>query len=147
MIIPAGEYGPFRMERDEFESLETKSADLQTLDRSIADLLLESPSTAIMHFRDTDDDFPIIRGTMLAVNYHQGHSEGDHLIVLQQPENPEKGQLEINWHPEADKIIRVRHLTSYALRNAFPDAISKPYPFETSPTNPLKIKNYYIALE
>jgi hypothetical protein len=132
--------GPFNMEKIDFVSM--KAGRLALLGReletpptpyggTIADLLLSSPSTAIMHFGLLRR--PLVRGCMLAANYHRGHSEGDHLIVIQDPYKQEAGQLYLKWGPGSDQIIRRRQL--------FADKV---YPFEEFPTNPDKIHDYYV---
>lgn len=103
---------------------------------SIADLLLQSPSTAIMHFEapaeNCDENEPMF-SNMIAVNYHDGHSEGYHKIVVQDPLQQEIGQHEL-WIPPGlnNRIFRPRLYLGSATA------------FEKYPANPDKIKKYYI---
>jgi hypothetical protein len=99
---------------------------------SIAELLLQSPSTAIMHY-----DKPLEEASeaaMLAINYHGASSEGFHKIVVQNPAQPEVGQWELWIPPGSDnKTFYRRSIWS-----------GEPYPYEQEPTNPEKVTNYYM---
>jgi len=64
---------------------------------AIAELLLTTPSTAIMHFPKPDKS-EISQPIMLAANYHGAHSEGWHRIIVQNPKDREAGQWEL-WTP------------------------------------------------
>lgn len=101
---------------------------------NIAELLLQSPSTAVMHFSEPaeGDD---ARGIMMAVNYHDGHSEGHHKIVVQDPSHPENGQWEL-WVPPGSG-----NRTFFKRANLFS---GEPHEFESMPTNPSKIANFYM---
>lgn len=100
---------------------------------SVADLLLASPSTAIMHHEEPKED-GMSWGTMLAVNYHNGHSEGHHKIVVQDPSRVAEGQWEL-WIPPGS--LNRTFYRRVLLRGT-------PYRFEKSPTNPGKIRHYYV---
>jgi hypothetical protein len=100
----------------------------------IADLLLHSVSTAVMHF-ERPAEKQRNRSSMIAVNYTRGHSEGEGLIVLQDASKPDEGQLEVK--------VDSGDMTVYRRALGFGN---KPYPFEKSPTNPLKIRSYYVHL-
>lgn len=135
---------PFRMGRESFDALRLGNLTLlanssdrlpEAYEGTVADLLLATPSTAIMHFEEPQSDLPA-RGVMLAVNYHLGHSEGQHKIVVQNPAERAEGQAEL-WVPpgSGNKLFYQR----------MSDPRS-PYQFEPKPTNPDKIKNYYVHI-
>ena len=69
---------------------------------------------------------------MIGANYTDGHSEGQDLVVLQDASKPEEGQWELRTNLP-DKTLYRRRLMG-----------DRPYPFEKTPTNPLKIRKYYI---
>jgi len=110
------------------------SKTLEAYDGSIADLLLSSPSTAVMHFEKPEDDAWRGWSIMMAVNYHDGHSEGHHKIVVQDPSKIEDGQWELWIPPESNN-------RKFYRRKLYDD---KPYPFEKSPANPGKIRDFYV---
>jgi hypothetical protein len=59
----------------------------------IATLLLRSPSTAVMHYTGPPaEGSRKVWGVMMAVNYHNAHSDVRHQIVVQNPNSPEDGQ-------------------------------------------------------
>lgn len=106
---------------------------------SIADILLAQESTAIMHFEDPGDE-PYANAAMMAVNYHNGHSEGQNLVVVQHPLRPDEGQWMLYNYPEDYDGPGATNRTFYK-RQTF---LGHPYNFEDKPTNPLKIKNYLL---
>lgn len=104
-------------------------------DGDIASLLLDSPSTAIMHYDEPDIDNGKQSGVMMAINYHDAHSEGDHQIVVQDPHAKEKGQW-VLWVPPGSN-----NKTFY--RRSF---FRKPHPFEDRPENPNKTSRVFAHI-
>lgn len=102
---------------------------------SIADLLLAQPSTAVMHLSELPNEYGYLSPVMMAVNYHMGHSEGQHQIVVQNPADENAGQYVLWIPPESKNKVFYR-------RGVLLGEI--PHPFETFPTNPLKIRNYFF---
>lgn len=101
---------------------------------TIAEILLQNPSTAIMHFENPGDREEI-NGVMIGVNYHSGHSEGWHKIIVQDPTSPAAGQWMLWAPPGADNRTFYRRALSLD---------GQPYRFEETPTNPEKIGNYVL---
>ncbi len=111
------------------------------ISRSIAEVLLQTQSSAIMHFEPPVPSGnpltePSSKGLMLAANYHNGHSEGKYKIVLQDPSNPEVGQWLLWAPPDSDNKTFYKRASFYGSGNG--------YGFENSPTNPEKIHNYFM---
>ena len=103
-------------------------------DGSIAELLLSSPSTAIMHVEEPQEEWA--RGVMIAANYHHGHSEGFHKVIVQDPAHPEMGQWELFVPPGSDN-------RTFYKRTSYRGSL---YPFEKVPTNPGKIDNFFVHI-
>lgn len=104
---------------------------------TIAKLLLQNPSIAVMHFEKPapDTDQEEIAAVMMAVNYHNSHREGRHKIIVQDPSRPEDGQWML-WTPPG-----ARNKTFY--RRAL-TVDGQPCEFETLPVNTLKINEYAL---
>ena len=101
---------------------------------SIADLLLAQPSTAIMHLTKLTTEYGLST-VMMAVNYHMGHSEGQHQIVVQNPADESVGQYVLWIPPESENKVFYKRGVLWG---------EIPHLFETLPTNPLKIRNYFF---
>lgn len=106
---------------------------------SIADILLTQESTAIMHFEDPGDE-DYARSTMMAVNYHNGHSEGDNLVVVQHPQQPEAGQWMLYNYPDDYDGPGAENRVLYKR----PTFLGDPHDFQPMPSNPEKIRNYLL---
>ncbi len=106
---------------------------------SLATLLLENESTAIFHvdndrtFKMGDQDY--MEAFLLGVNYHDGHSEGDYKIVVQDVAE-EKGPWVLFRPPGSDER------TFYLQHPVFPGLYNPK--FEKNVANPLKIKHFYL---
>lgn len=129
--LAAGEAEPLGRENDPIQP--------EFSSKSIGELLLSNISTAIMHFEPPVQGTnplvgPMSRGVMMAANYHWGHSEGLHKIVVQDPSNQERGGWML-WIPPGSGN------TTFYRRCLVED---RPYPFENVPTNPEKIREYYV---
>ena len=153
--------GPFRYTKHGYNSLASADGvipeELVTygnpvLDtRSIARILLDEPRTAIMYLPDPNaiprpDYLPDhaeqrFEPVMAAVNYHHGHSEGHHKIVIQDVRRPEEGQ-HLLWVPPSEDGASPANTTAY--RRLLGAGSDEPYPFEETPTNSDKIGKYYI---
>lgn len=102
-------------------------------------MLLENESTAIYHLDceniDSLGDDLFIRPLLLGVNYHNGHSEGDYKVIVQNI--PERKGPWVLFKPtnSIEKTFYLQHM-------AFPK-LMKPK-FEEEVANPLKIKSRYL---
>lgn len=144
--INPGIIDPFRTTQEGYHALASEEVALlgypdsgsepQAYALSIAEILLKNPSTAIMHFEDPAGAEEV-NGTMIGVNYHDGHSEGWHKIILQDLSQPEAGQWML-WTPPG-----AHNKTFY--RRALPFSLDgQPFEFESIPTNPEKIGRYVL---
>jgi hypothetical protein len=106
---------------------------------NIANLLINNESTAVYALSGrlgrTTNQLIFEQGAMMAVNYHNGHSEGHHRIVIQNPRNKKAGQ-EILWCPPESNNTEFMHRKQLLS--------DKPYEFEESPCNSLKIRNHWL---
>lgn len=112
---------------------------------TLADLLLDNDQTAVFHVDanrtqtlGSPEDPPAItymKPLLLGVNYHMGHSEGNHKIVVQNV--PERKGPYVLFHPPGS-----RERKFYLQDVAFPRSC-KPK-FEEDVANPLKIRRFYL---
>jgi hypothetical protein len=111
----------------------------EALSESVAEVLLSTPSSVIMHFGepvDTGNSKVGFRSQylMMAANYHRGHSEGLHKIIVQNPDKPEEGQW-ILWTPPGSNNKTFYRRASLA---------NTPYGFEERATNSGKINEFFV---
>jgi hypothetical protein len=87
-----------------------------------------------MHFDEPPvEDFSY--GVMMAVNYHTAHSEGLHKIVVQSPANHKIGQWELWIPPDSNNLTFYRR-----------EPYGELHPFEKTPANPEKVRNYFLHI-
>ena len=135
--------GPFeRISPQEWNRIFSERA---KFDGTLADLLLNNESTAVLHLDSsqvgnlgTDPENELmeyIKPLLLGVNYHNGHSEGDYKIVVQNiPER--KGPYVLFSPPDSN-------VTTFHLQDmVFPD-LDEPR-FQESVANSLKIRSFYL---